>query len=111
MTTKKQKREAGIARREQEEKESRERGLHFLALAQAERAEERRKADKARRDRAIATSKRLARAHEAAKASKPGDHKTADKVVPQTPGRSRGRMGKTRNKKYQKSRNKAVQEA
>lgn len=67
MVTKKQKRERGIAKREAEDKERRAREQHFLALAQAERAAERKKADDASKARAIAKSKKLAKEHEAKK--------------------------------------------
>jgi len=100
MATKKQKREAGIAKREKEEAERRERGLHFLKLAQAERAEERRKAEEARKARAIAKSKRLARAHEAAKGSKPGQHKTVGEQTNVAKAATKNR----RKKQYQKAR-------
>lgn len=109
MATKKQKREAGIARREKEEKENRERGMHFLSLAQAGRAESRRKAEEARKDRVVAKSKRLARAHEAAKASKPGIHRTADRIE-KTNGKKPQNNTK-RKKQYQKAHNKTAQEA
>lgn len=65
MATKKQKRERGIAKRQAFEAEERERGLHFLKLAQEERRREREKAEEVRKDRAIAKSKRLAKAHKA----------------------------------------------
>ena len=67
MATKKQKRERGIAKRMQEEAERREREQHFLKLAQAQRAEQKRKADEARLARAKAKSKRLAKTHRAQK--------------------------------------------
>ena len=65
MATKKQKREAGIAKREAFEAEQRERGLHFLKLSQEETRAQREKADKARKDRAIAKSKQLGEAAQA----------------------------------------------
>lgn len=105
MATKKQKRAAGIAKREKEEAENRERGLHFLSLAQSERAAERSKAEASRKERAVAKSKRLARAHEAAKASKPGEHKTADAVA--APKNKQGRYGRagSRKKQFNKAKN------
>lgn len=109
MATKKQKREAGIARREAEEKERRDRGQHFLKLAQAQRAEERRKNDEARKERAIAKSQRLARAHEAAKASKPGANVTADQI--KKPRGKKPHNNVKRKKQYTKARNKIAQEA
>jgi hypothetical protein len=102
VATKKQKRLAGIAKREQEEAERRERGMHFLKMAQAERAEERAKAEAARKERAIAKSKRLARAHEAAKESKPGLHRTADKIT--KPRGKKLQNNSKRKKQYTKSR-------
>lgn len=101
MATKKQKRLAGIAKREKFEAEQRERGQHFLRLAQAERAAERAKAEEARKERAKKRSQQLAAAHrakQAAEQSKPGQHKT---VAPVSQNK-RGASG--RRKKYQKAR-------
>lgn len=101
MATKKQKRLAGIAKREAEEAERREAGLKQLALAQAGRAAERAKAEEARKERAIQKSQKLAaayRAKKAAEASKPGQHK----AIPVSQNKS-GASG--RKKKYQKARN------
>lgn len=81
MATKKQKRLAGIAKRETEEAERRESGLRFLRLSQAERSQQRAKAEEDRKKRAVAKSKRLARAHEASKISKPGNHQTVEEQV------------------------------
>lgn len=89
MATKKQKRERMQARWEAEEAERRERGQHYLRLSQEQRRREHADAEAARKERAIAKSKRLAKEHqeekerlaraeEAAKASKPGLHRNAD---------------------------------
>lgn len=75
MATKKQKRERGIAKREAEETERKARELHFLKLAQTERAERKKKADEERKQRAIEKSKRLAKSHRAAKMAKPAPPK------------------------------------
>lgn len=103
MATKKQKRLAGIAKREAEEAERRERGLHFLKLAQDERREKKAEAEKARKDRAIAKSQKLAQQHRAKKAaemSKPGLHKVA------TSGRTQNSSGASgRRKKFNKAKN------
>ena len=83
MATKKQKRERGIAKRMQEEAERREREQHFLKLAQAQRAEQKRKADEARLARAKAKSKRLAKTHQAEKKVwKPVDPKAVSVLRP-----------------------------
>jgi hypothetical protein len=100
VATKKQKRTAGIAKREAEEAERRESGLRFLRLSQAERAEQRGKAEEDRKNRAIAKSKRLARAHEAAKSSKPGTHKTVGELTDVSKASPKNK----RRKQYQKAR-------
>lgn len=102
MTTKKQKRLNGIAKREKEEAERREDGLKQLRLAQTGRAAERAKADAAHKERAIQKSQKLAAQHRAQKAaeqSKPGQHKT---VGPTSQNKS-GASG--RKKRFQKARN------
>lgn len=102
MTTKKQKRERGIAKRQAFEEEQRQNGLKFLRQAQAQRADEKKKAEEARKERVKKTSQRLAAEHRAKKAaeqSKPGSHKT---VGPVTQNRS-GASG--RKKRYQKAKN------
>jgi hypothetical protein len=63
MATKKQKRAAGIAKREAEEQERRQRGLEFLRLDQERRTADRKKAEDARIERAKAKSKKLAQKH------------------------------------------------
>lgn len=102
MATKKQKRLAGIAKREKEETERRENGLKQLRLAQAGRAAERAKADETRKERAVQKSQKLAAAHrakKAAEASKPGQHKTVGPVTQNNSGAS------GRRKKYMKAKN------
>lgn len=64
MATKKQKRAAGIAKREVFEAEQRERGMHFLKLSQEEHRANKEKAETVRKERAIAKSKRLAAEHQ-----------------------------------------------
>lgn len=102
MTTKKQKRLNGIAKREREEAERREDGLKQLRLAQTGRAAERAQADEARKGRAIQKSQKLAAQHRAKKAaeqSKPGQHKTVGAT-------SQNRSGASgRKKRVQKARN------
>lgn len=98
MATKKQKRARGIAKREAEETERRDSGLRFLKLAQAERSQQRAKAEEDRKKRAIVKSKRLARAHEAAKESKPGDYKTVGEAPPRSTPKNK------RKKQYQQAR-------
>lgn len=98
MATKKQKRARGIAKREAFENEQRERGLHFLKLAQDERRAKKAEA----KERAIAKSKRLARAHEAAKGSKPNSFKTVGEQVNVSKTANKNR----RKKQYNKARNK-----
>lgn len=92
MATKKQKRERMEAKWAQEDAERRERDQMILRQTQELRRQERARAEKDRKDRAIAKSKRLAKAHEdekdrqaraeeAAKASKPGLHRNADGLL------------------------------
>lgn len=100
MATKKAKRARGIAKREAEETERRESGLRFLRLSQAERSQQRAKAEEDRKKRAIVKSKRLARAHEAAKESKPGSYKTIGEQVDVAKSSHKNK----RKKQYQKAR-------
>ncbi len=83
MATKKQKREAGIAKREAEEKERRERGLHFLSLAQQERIAQKKKADEAALARKKKVSKRLAKQHkQGVQTYKPAEKNVIDILRP-----------------------------
>lgn len=68
MATKKQKRAAGIAKREAFEEEERQRNQHFLQISRDQRRAERERAEQARKDRAIAKSKKLAKQHRREKA-------------------------------------------
>lgn len=63
MSSRSEKNKKMRAKREKWEAETKERGQSFLAKEQARRNSEREKAEQARKDRAIAKSKRLAKEH------------------------------------------------